>query len=583
MNTKEDRKNNIKSFVIKVALRNTTKTHKNLQSRLIKPNNNHEKSLKQIIPNENINLLNLTTLPTIPLDESILIYKNDLPPKTERLYESVKCLKDISKNKNKKNIITKSRKNTNNKIIKTLKSKIPFNKVDKNTINDQQIKKTKQKLTSLHIFKNAINKKQTTRYKFSSKDTSISSNIQPKKATKSFCNNPIFSRHCTKFTKINRSSYYLEKEKEKLNKSVDNQFKRIPYKKIIKPRKNNSVMDGNVLRNKSIRIINNPLTSLSNISKKKIDIPKLAEKISLIKNNYISMITSQEIIYNKNPQIVDEYIDDIYLHLKSIENIDLPKKNYMINIQDDITEYMRTILLDWLIDVHMKYKLLPETLFVAINLIDRYLSKKKINREYYQLLGTTCMFIASKYEEIYPPNIKEFIKVTANSYTKEQLLKMEYKVLSTLEFNITYPSYLRFLEVYNYYINMDDMDFFRCKFFVELALLDYKLCHFPPSLIAAVCLILNLKIKKKSKLFFEENKKYDEKKIYEITKYTCEDIDKCLNELINELIVILKPNYEYNALVRKYSKDSFMKVTENISEILEIKNMSHRFINENSK
>ena len=53
-------------------------------------------------------------------------------------------------------------------------------------------------------------------------------------------------------------------------------------------------MDGNVLRNKSIRIINNPLTSLSNISKKKIDIPKLAEKISLIKNNYISMITSQE-------------------------------------------------------------------------------------------------------------------------------------------------------------------------------------------------------------------------------------------------------------------------------------------------
>ena len=71
--------------------------------------------------------------------------------------------------------------------------------------------------------------------------------------------------------------------------------------------------------------------------------------------------------------------------------------------QTEINSKMRKILIDWLIDVHLKYRLLPETLFIAINLIDRYAQRTTITRRKYQLVGVTCLMIAAKYEEIYPP------------------------------------------------------------------------------------------------------------------------------------------------------------------------------------
>jgi len=75
-------------------------------------------------------------------------------------------------------------------------------------------------------------------------------------------------------------------------------------------------------------------------------------------------------------------------------------------------------LVDWLINVHMKFKLLPETLFITINLVDRYLSIEVIDKQNVQLLGVAALMIACKYEEIYPPTVKDFIYVTKNAYTK---------------------------------------------------------------------------------------------------------------------------------------------------------------------
>lgn len=83
---------------------------------------------------------------------------------------------------------------------------------------------------------------------------------------------------------------------------------------------------------------------------------------------------------------------------------------------------MRMILVGWLIEVHLKFKLLPETLFLTVNLIDRYCEKKYVQRTNYQLLGVTAMLIASKYEEIYAPEIRDFVYITDKAYTKEQIL-----------------------------------------------------------------------------------------------------------------------------------------------------------------
>jgi len=117
--------------------------------------------------------------------------------------------------------------------------------------------------------------------------------------------------------------------------------------------------------------------------------------------------------------------------------------------QTEITERMRKVLIDWLVEVHVQFKLLPETLFIAVNLIDRFCEKNQVKRKNYQLVGVTCMLIAAKYEEIYPPYVKEFIYITDQAYTKEQILETEVQVLDCLGFNMTWPTPLRFLERYS--------------------------------------------------------------------------------------------------------------------------------------
>ena len=86
---------------------------------------------------------------------------------------------------------------------------------------------------------------------------------------------------------------------------------------------------------------------------------------------------------------------------------------------------MREILTDWLIEVHLKFKLLPETLYLTINLIDRYLTTQNIYRNKLQLVGVTAMLIASKYEEIYPPIVSDFVYITDNAYTSAEIRQME--------------------------------------------------------------------------------------------------------------------------------------------------------------
>ena len=104
--------------------------------------------------------------------------------------------------------------------------------------------------------------------------------------------------------------------------------------------------------------------------------------------------------------------------------------------QTDINENVRAILIDWLISVHVKFKLLPETLYITVNLIDRYFSIFNVTKSDVQLVGITALLIATKYEEIYPPTVKDFIYLTDNTFTRQQILQMEKSMLFNLQFDI---------------------------------------------------------------------------------------------------------------------------------------------------
>lgn len=93
---------------------------------------------------------------------------------------------------------------------------------------------------------------------------------------------------------------------------------------------------------------------------------------------------------------------------------------YMEN-QRHINERMRSILVDWLVEVHLKFKLVPETLYLTVNLIDRFLEREEVSRPKLQLVGVTSLLIASKYEEIYPPELRDLVYICDRAYTRSDV------------------------------------------------------------------------------------------------------------------------------------------------------------------
>lgn len=116
-----------------------------------------------------------------------------------------------------------------------------------------------------------------------------------------------------------------------------------------------------------------------------------------------------------------------------------------MNRQSDINANMRGILVDWLVEVSEEYKLHTETLFLSINYIDRFLSRNNVQRGKLQLVGITCMLVAAKYEEIYPPSVEDFVYISDNAYTRENVISEEVKLLNSLSFHCTVATSRQFL------------------------------------------------------------------------------------------------------------------------------------------
>lgn len=198
---------------------------------------------------------------------------------------------------------------------------------------------------------------------------------------------------------------------------------------------------------------------------------------------------------NKDPQIPSEYMSDIFSNLRQEEDIIKPDSQYMKQ-QTDINEKMRAILVDWLIEVHLKFKLLTETLFLTVNIIDRYLSSKTIIRTKLQLLGVSALLISCKYEEIYAPDIRDFVYITDKAFTKDEILAMEYDILKQLDFNVTVASSNKFFEFLIQYFKLPDPEICLGRYLLEIFLLDNRMNKYSPSLISCTVGYMVLKMKK---------------------------------------------------------------------------------------
>merc|ERR1719418_178065 len=185
-----------------------------------------------------------------------------------------------------------------------------------------------------------------------------------------------------------------------------------------------------------------------------------------------------------------EYAQDIFQYLLDSEEKHSAKSNYMSK-QSDITHGMRSILVDWLVEVGEEYKLQTETLYLAVSYIDRFLSYMSVQRSKLQLVGTAAMFIASKYEEIYPPDVGEFVYITDDTYNKRQVLRMEHLVLKVLGFDLSGPTANVFLSQMCQMSNSAEKVQHLAMYLCELSLLHGDtFLSFPPSEVAAASLVL---------------------------------------------------------------------------------------------
>eukprot|EP01094_Clydonella_sp_ATCC50884_P012835 TRINITY_DN23123_c0_g1_i1.p1 TRINITY_DN23123_c0_g1~~TRINITY_DN23123_c0_g1_i1.p1 ORF type:complete len:434 (-),score=177.45 TRINITY_DN23123_c0_g1_i1:44-1282(-) len=228
----------------------------------------------------------------------------------------------------------------------------------------------------------------------------------------------------------------------------------------------------------------------------------------------------------EDPQFCTEYVEEIFELIRAKETANRVDEDYMSTQQDLIPSY-RTKIVKWMAEVNNKFRLLSETFFLAVNILDRFLMKRAVSRSRLQLLGATAMLVACKFEEIYLPQIDDFVYLCAEAYTRKDFLRMEGIILFTLDFNLAVPTQLHFLRRFSKAAFSDRRVHTLSKYITELSLSSYELLRFLPSEIAAAAVLIARNMAGIAPLWNSTLRHY--------TQYTEEDVMPCalmLNDVI---------------------------------------------------
>ncbi|EJS41271.1 clb2p [Saccharomyces arboricola H-6] len=248
-----------------------------------------------------------------------------------------------------------------------------------------------------------------------------------------------------------------------------------------------------------------------------------------------------------DPFMVSEYVNDIFEYLHQLEVITLPKKEDLYQHRN--IHQNRDILVNWLVKIHNKFGLLPETLYLAINIMDRFLCKELVQLDKLQLVGTSCLFIASKYEEVYSPSIKHFASETDGACTEEEIKEGEKFILKTLKFNLNYPNPMNFLRRISKADDYDIQSRTLAKFLLEISLVDFRFIGILPSLCAAAAMFMSRKMLGKGK--------WDGNLIHYSGGYTKEELAPVCHMIMDYLV----SSIVHDEFHRKYQSRRFMKAS----------------------
>lgn len=191
-----------------------------------------------------------------------------------------------------------------------------------------------------------------------------------------------------------------------------------------------------------------------------------------------------------DPVDCSDIIDQLYKNYYELE-VKYTAKPYLSR-QNDINAKMRAILVDWLVEVHYKFKLQSATLWLCVNILDRYLENAQTIRADLQLVGVSSLLIACKFEEIYPPEVRDCVYITDYAYTREQVLFMESQILRQLDYQICVPTGYHFMTRYLNSFNATDQIRYLAFYYAERNLQEYDMLTCPPNQFVAAALFAAL-------------------------------------------------------------------------------------------
>ncbi|KAH8877591.1 G2/mitotic-specific cyclin-B2 isoform 2 [Schistosoma japonicum] len=248
------------------------------------------------------------------------------------------------------------------------------------------------------------------------------------------------------------------------------------------------------------------------------------------------------------------YSERIFNYLQDRELLVQPLVADYMAPNCEITPRMRYILINWLVQVHYSYKLQPETLYLCVAILDRYLLKnsKSLTKDGFQLIGVASLFIAAKFEEMYPPDISDFSSITNNTYSKSDIRNTEQVILQSIDFYLSIPTPLVFLRRLSKAVDADRTMHNLAKYFLELTVQEYDLAHLPGNLRSVTALCLSRALC----LGTSELERAWCNKLSYLSGYVLDDIRDYLQILARAAYRQNSPS-KYRAIFNKYRMDDF--------------------------
>lgn len=265
------------------------------------------------------------------------------------------------------------------------------------------------------------------------------------------------------------------------------QSKKVATKKATVPQKTCAQLDTSLEQPKMSPKQETPVTQMQNV----LQATKLSDDSITTETSWTNIDEAQ----SRDHLYSAEYAPDIFHYMHRREE-HFAVEPYMCR-QSDVTAPMRAILVDWLVEVQENFELFHETLYLAVRLVDLYLSRNSaVKREYLQLVGATAMLIASKFEELQPPLVDDFLYLCDDAYTHAELLQTERDILKALGYDINAPVAYRFLRRLARAADATLETHTLARYISESTLQEYHFIAEKPSAIAAASMYLALRMKK---------------------------------------------------------------------------------------